>query len=72
MGFKEYFKEYWGAPFIIVFIVLLMIAAVVLAFGLGFLADRLAEIAFYFLVVGVVLQLVMMIREGESGHSREE
>jgi len=66
MRFKEYFRENWGAPFIIVFMVLLVVAAVFLGLGLEFLAERLAEFAYYFLVVGVVLQLVVAIKEERS------
>jgi len=63
MDLKEYFRENWGAPFIIVFMVLLIVAAVFLALGFEFLAERLAEFAYYFLVAGVVLQLVVVIKE---------
>jgi len=66
MGFKEYFRGNWGAPFIVVFMVLLVVAAVFLGLGLEFLAERLAEFAYYFLVVGVVLQLVVVIKEERS------
>ena len=66
MDLKEYFRENWGAPFIIVFMVLLVVAAVFLGLGLEFLAERLAEFAYYFLVVGVVLQLVVVIKEERS------
>jgi len=66
MDLKEYFRENWGAPFIIVFMVLLVVAAVFLGLGFEFLAERLAEFAYYFLVVGVVLQLVVVIKEERS------
>lgn len=66
MDLKEYFRENWGAPFIVVFMVLLVVAAVFLGLGLEFLAERLAEFAYYFLVVGVVLQLVVVIKEERS------
>jgi len=66
MDLKEYFRENWGAPFIIVFMVLLIVAAVFLGLGFEFLAERLAEFAYYFLVVGVVLQLVVVIKEERS------
>jgi len=59
---KGYVRENWGAPYIVGFMVLLMSAAASLVMGLGSLADLLAIYAYYFLVAGVVLQLVCFLK----------
>jgi hypothetical protein len=59
---KGYIRENWGAPYIVGFMVLLMSAAASLSMGLESLADLLAIYAYYFLVAGVVLQLVCFLK----------
>ena len=46
--------------------VMLVSAAVALAVGSEVLANKFAEVAYYFLVIGVVLQLVTLIKEGRG------
>jgi len=60
----SYLGENWGAPFIITFMIILMICAYLLACGNEFAANMLAVYAYYFLVVGVVLQLICYIKYG--------
>ena len=52
--------------FIVAFMVMLVFAAVALAIGSEVLANKLAVIAYYFLVIGVVLQLATLIKEGRG------
>lgn len=51
-----------GAPFILAFIILLILAAIHLAVGMEDQANKLAEYAYYMLVIGVVLELFAVIR----------
>ena len=54
--------------FIIAFMIMLISAAVALALGSEVLANKLAEVAYYFLVIGVVAQLVnLMVKERKKG-----
>jgi len=54
--------------FIIAFMIMLISAAVALALGSEVLANKLAEVAYYFLVIGVVAQLVnLMVEERKKG-----
>jgi heme/copper-type cytochrome/quinol oxidase subunit 4 len=64
---KEYFRENWGAPFVLGFMVLLVVAAVFLAVGLEWLANEVANYAYFALVAGAVLQLVCFLKFGEKG-----
>ena len=52
-----------GVVFIVAFMVMLTSAAIALALGSEVLANKLAEVAYYFLVIGVVAQLVNLVRE---------
>ncbi len=53
--------------FIIAFIVLLLVSALVLYIGMGNLSDRISEVAYYDLVLGVLLQLaVLIVKRGEK------
>ena len=52
-----------GVVFIVAFMVMLTSAAIALALGGEVLANKLAEVAYYFLVIGVVAQLVNLVRE---------
>jgi len=61
-----YLKENWGAPFIITFMILLIAAATYLAIGNEPIANKLAEYAYYSLVIGVILQLIVCIKYERS------
>ncbi len=60
---KKELKENPGRPFIIAFMILLIIAAAELAVGNSTIANKLAEIAYYYLVIGVVLTIYSVVRE---------
>lgn len=60
-------RENPGAPLIIAFVVNLVAAAVALALNRLDLADRFAEIAYYFLAGGVILQLISLILSRRRG-----
>ena len=61
---RSYFRENWGAPAIICFMALLMIAALFLAEGMEEIANAIAVCAYYFLVAGVVLQIICYVKFG--------
>ena len=63
---RSYFRENWGAPAIVCFMALLMVAALFLAGGMEELADAIAVCAYYFLVAGVVLQIICYIKYGTA------
>ncbi len=63
---KKYVKENWGSPFIMGFMLLLVGSAVSLSFGLSSLADNIAVSAFYALIVGLILQVVSLLRIGRK------
>ena len=63
---KGYVKENWGAPFVLGFMALLIVAAVSLVMGLNLLANVVAVVSYYSLVVGVVLQLVCFLKYGKK------
>jgi len=67
---KNYFRVNWGAPFIIVFMALLLAAAGFLSLGFEALANDVAVYAYYFLVLGVVLQLICYFKYGGEGGDR--
>jgi hypothetical protein len=50
--------ENWGFPFIVGFLVFLFSSAILLAADMSYLAEPIANIAYFSLVVGVVLQLI--------------
>lgn len=60
-------RENPGAPLIIAFIVNLVAAAVALALNRLDLADKFAEVAYFFLAGGVVLQLISLILSRRRG-----
>jgi len=62
----SYLKGNWGAPFIIAFMVMLITCAYLLAYGNEAVANGLAVYAYYFLVIGVVLQLICYLKYGEK------
>ncbi|MET1102373.1 MAG: hypothetical protein ABWW69_07875 [Pyrodictiaceae archaeon] len=55
--------ESLGVTFAVAFMVMLVAAAVALALGQEPLANKMAEIAYYFLVVAVVSQIIGLARE---------
>jgi len=61
------FLDRVSVTFTVAFIVMLVLAAVALALGQEGLANELAEVAYYFLVIAVVSQLIVLVREGNSG-----
>ena len=63
---RSYFRENWGAPAIVCFMALLMVAALFLAGGMEELANAIAVCAYYFLVAGVVLQIICYIKYGTA------
>ncbi len=64
--------ERLGNAFVIAFIILLISAAASLAAGGEAFANQLAEYAYYFLVVAVVLHLVALALEEKEGEERGE
>jgi hypothetical protein len=66
-----YLKENPGAIFILVFILALIVIAVIYSRDRA-LADELATNAFYFLVVGVLLQLVAVARQKHTDQASSE
>jgi hypothetical protein len=66
---KSYFKENPGTPFILGFIILLVSAAVLLVAGKSDEANATAVYAFYSIVLGIIIQVVFIIRE-ERKHFR--
>lgn len=55
---KKYFKENLGAPFIVAFQALLLVCAGLLIGDSSVWADGLTVVAYYSLVIGVILQLI--------------
>ena len=68
-GTAKYFRENLGAPFIIGFMALLIVCAGLLIQGNSSLANDVAVYAYYFLVIGVVLQLASYLKYGKSEES---
>jgi len=70
---KRFFNENLGAPFILGFQALLLVCAGLLAFdnltNCVFLANEIAVVAYFMLVIGVILQLFSFLR---FYHSRED
>jgi len=60
---RKYVRENPGGPLIILFMLFLVVAAMELAKGSENIANRCAEVAYYYLVAGVILQLLYTIRE---------
>ncbi len=63
----DYLRENPGAVPVIAFMALLLTAAAWLAMGLEGVANKAAELAYYFLVAGVALQLYAALKEGGEG-----
>ena len=63
---RSYFRENWGAPAIVCFMALLLVAALFLAGGMEEIANAIAVCAYYFLVMGVVLQIICYVKFGSN------
>ena len=63
---RGYVRENWGAPFVLAFMGLLMVAAALLIVGLSWSAEAVGNVAYFFLVAGVVLQLLCFRRRGDK------
>ncbi len=63
---KDYFKANPGTLFILAFMILLLSAAALLAIGRPNDADNVANYAFYSLVLGIAIQVVVTIRESRK------
>ena len=61
LPYGDYLIENWGSPFIVVFIALLISAATYLSINNEAIANYLAVYAYYFLVIGVVLQIASYV-----------
>jgi len=66
---ESYFKANPGTPFILAFMVLLVSAAVLLLEGKSVEANLTGVYAFYSIVLGIIFQLGVIVREGMK-HSR--
>ena len=64
---KRFFRENPGAVLVLGFQVVLVICAVLLVLGGSFLAESIAVVAYFLLVLGVVLQLVCLVRSSDGG-----
>ena len=63
---KDYFKTNPGTPFILLFMILLLSAATLLVIGQPNDADNVANYAFYSLVLGIAIQVIVTIRESRK------
>ena len=63
---KEYFKAKPSFPFIIGFMVLLIVCALLLIFEQEKMAEQLANIAYFLLVIGVGIEVYRLIKYGEE------
>jgi len=63
---KNYFKANPGTPFILAFMILLLSAAALLTTGKPNEADNVANYAFYSLVLGIAIQVIVTIRESRK------
>jgi heme/copper-type cytochrome/quinol oxidase subunit 4 len=68
---RVYFQENWGAPFVLGFIATLLVAATCLTAGLSWQGEQLGVLAYFYLVVGVALQLVCFWKLGQKKGRRE-
>jgi hypothetical protein len=59
---KRYVRDDWGVPFIAGFIVLLLVAAILLSAGWATMAELVADVAYFALVAGVILQIICFTR----------
>jgi len=59
-----FLRHNWGAAFVVLFVLLLIVSAIELSFGAIRLSNSLSIDGFYFLVIGVVLQITSSIAYG--------
>jgi fumarate reductase subunit C len=69
---KNYFRRNPETLFIVVFQVLLLVCVGLLISGNSFWAEGLAVVAYFSLVIGVVLQLISFLRHRESESEENE
>ena len=69
--FPEYLRKHPGAIPILVFILTLVVVAVIYPYN-RVLADELITNAFYFLVVGVILQAIACARSKKPSNTNKE
>jgi len=69
---KKYLRENPGASFILGFQVLLLVCAGLLIVGNSVWADGLATVAYFSLVIGIVLYLVSFLRYGKKEEEGNE
>jgi hypothetical protein len=62
----RFLKENPSSWFILTFQVLLLGCAVMLVFGLASIAEGVAVVAYFALVVGVIVQLIWFLRRGSD------
>ena len=63
---RSYFTANPGTPFILAFMILLLSAAALLTTGRPNDADNVANYAFYSLVLGIAIQVIVTIRESRK------
>ena len=63
---KRYLRQNPGASFIIGFQILLLVCAGLLIVGNSVWADGLATVAYFSLLIGVVLQLISFLKHGKQ------
>ncbi len=61
-----------GIAFVVAFIIMLTSAAIALALGSEVLANKMAEVAYYFLLIGVVTQLIEVVKVDLRKRNAEE
>ena len=66
----NYLKEEPQALFIIQFMTLLICSAILLSYSNYFLSERFAECAYLFLVVGVLVTLVVVLKQKDATNER--
>ena len=69
---RRYLRENPGASFIIGFQILLLVCAGLLIVGNSVWADELAVVAYFSLVIGVVLQLISFLKHGKQEEEGNE
>ena len=57
---KRLVSKGWGYPFIVGFLILLLLSAISLAAGSAYVAEVMADIAYFSLVAGVILELAYL------------
>lgn len=69
---KSYLRENPNAPFIIGFPILLLVCVGLLILGNSVWAEGLAVVAYFSLVIGVVLQMISFLRHGKQEEEGNE